>query len=84
MEEQAILSLNEIGVTPGVIRTPDPLPRRPGELGYLVDSAARLATEAAGYFVAEWPLAYLPPPFGKSAPCHWALEREKIPRPANS
>ena len=45
MEGNRILELKKLSGTPGVIRTPDPLLRRPGELGYLVDFAARLATE---------------------------------------
>ena len=45
MRGEGMLKPKKLGGTPGVIRTPDPLLRRPGELGYLVDSAARLAAE---------------------------------------
>ena len=45
MRGEGILNPKKLGGTPGVIRTPDPLPRGPGELGYLIDSAARLAAE---------------------------------------
>ena len=47
MEEQAILILNGIGGTPGVIRTPDPLLRRqvlyPAELRAHIIENKRLA-----------------------------------------